>query len=236
MILKLACILSFNVLLLNAVLAQTQPVRNIARFDSQLTLTDFNGQPINRNYNGLAGIPFAFDNYQFGEIELKNGRKFSAVKFKIDIVAQEIVFLSPTNEAGGIASDFVKSVSYYDTTDVGIKQYLFKTGLPPIDNYKSNMFCLVLADGKISLLKSMFKSIDTRKNDFTGEILKEFRLYEDFYTFQNGTMTRFKRDKDNILTVMSDKRALMEKYLKENKGNFKNEDYLAKILLYYNNN
>jgi hypothetical protein len=234
MFLKIAYILLINCIFLIDGAAQTQPVRNLAKFNTQYTLTDFNGQPINRNYIGLEGNPFAVDQYHIGEIELKNGRKFSSVKFKIDIVAHEIVFLSPTNEAGGIASDFVKLASYYDTTDLGIKQYLFKTGLPPIDNYKSNMFCLVLADGKISLLKSMFKSIDTRKNDFTGEIVKEFRLYEDFYTLQNGTMTRFKRDKDNILAITSDKKALMEKYLKENKGNYKNEAYLTEIFNYYN--
>ncbi len=235
MFLKIVFIFSFNLILLVDGFSQTQPVRNVAKFDTQLTLTDFNGQPLNRNYNGLVGFPFAFDNYQFGEIELKNGRKFTAVKFKIDIVAQEIVFLSPTNEAGGIASDFVKMVSYFDTTDVGINKYLFKTGLPPIDNYKSNMFCLVLAEGKISLLKSMYKSIDTRKNDFTGEIVKEFRLYEDYYTFQNGVMARFKRDKESILVLMSDKRVAIEKYLKENKGSFKSEVYIAKIFSYYNN-
>ncbi len=236
MFLKIVFIVLFNCILLIDSAAQTQPVRNLAKFNTQLTLTDFNGQPINRNYEGLAGIPFVIDRFQFGEIELKNGRKFNTVKFKIDIVAQEIVFLSPTNEAGSIESDFVKSVSYYDTTDLGINKFLFKTGFPPIDNYKSNMFCLVLADGKISLLKSMFKTIDVRKNDFTGEIVKEFRLYEDFYTFQNGVMTRFKREKESILALMADKRVIMEKYLKENKGNLKNEDYLAKIFIYYNNN
>jgi hypothetical protein len=234
MILKFACILSFNVLLLNAVFAQTQPVRNIAKFDSQLTLTDFNGQPINRNYNGLEGNPFAVDQYHFGEIELKNGRKFTAVKFKIDIVAQEIVFLSPNNEAGAIASDFVKKVSYFDSSDLGITQNVYKTGLPSIDNYKSTMFCRVLADGKIALLKSMFKTIDTRKNDFSGEIVKEFRLYEDLYFFKNGVMTRLKKDKSSILDAMADKLDLIQEFLQKNKGNYKNEAYLTEIFNYYN--
>ncbi|MEI6266186.1 MAG: hypothetical protein WCP74_13895, partial [Sphingobacteriia bacterium] len=207
-----------------------------SKWDNQIFIKDVNGRPMTAKYIGVDGTPYLFKEFKFGSIELKNGRKFTSVQLKLDLVAQEIIFLSPDKEEGEIGSEFVKEVLLTDTTELGVVSYLLRSGFPAVDNYKSNQFCLVIAEGKIALLKSMVKTIDTRKNELSGEISKEFALTEEFFTFQNGVMTRFKRDKDNILSVMADKRAVIEKYLKENKGNFKNSEYLAKIFTYYNIN
>ncbi len=185
-------------------------------------------------YIGVDGFPYLVKDFKFGSIELKNGRKFSSVPLKLDLVAQEIIFLSPNKEEGVIGSDFVKDVSLIDTTELGVIPYLLRSGFPAIDNYKSNQFCLVIADGKIALLKSMVKSIDTRKNELSGEISKEFALTEDYFTFQNGVMSRFKRDKNDILELFYKQRDKIEIFIKANKGSFKNEQYLASIFNYYN--
>lgn len=231
-------LLVLSILMLHVFQLFAQPGlgQKIGKWDNQIYIQDVNGRPMSAKYIGVDGFPYLLKDFKIGSIELKNGRKFTGVPLKLDLVAQEIIFLSPNKEEGVIGSDFVKEVSLIDTTDAGQNTFIMRSGFPAIDNYKSNQFCQVIADGKIALLKSMVKSIDTRKNELSGEISKEFALTEDFYTFQNGVMSRMKRDKDNILRLMADKIALMEKYLKENKGNFKNEDYLAKIFLYYNNN
>ena len=226
----------FLFIISGSLLAQPSVGQKIGKWDNQIYIQDVNGRPMSAKYIGVDGFPYLVKDFKFGSIELKNGRKFSSVPLKLDLVAQEIIFLSPNKEEGVIGSDFVKEVTLIDTTDAGQNTYIMRSGFPSIDNYKSNQFCQVIADGKITLLKSMVKTIDTRKNELSGEISKEFTLTEDFFTFQNGAMSRFKRDKENILSIMFDKRALMENFLKENKRNFKNEAYLTKIFLHYNNN
>ncbi|HJV18633.1 MAG TPA: hypothetical protein VJ552_02030 [Sediminibacterium sp.] len=214
--------------------AQTGVGQNIGKWDSQIYISDVNGRPVNNRYTDVNGYPFVFEHFKLGTIELKNGRKFAEVPLKLDIVAHEVLFTSSNREEGIISSDFVLQVSVKDTTPAQIDTCLYRTGFPPIDNYKSREFCQVLADGKLTLLKTMRKAVDTRKNDLSGEIYKEFALYEDFYVYQNGEMKRLKKDKAFLLMLMHDKRDEMVKYLKQDKKNIKNPQILAETFKYYN--
>ncbi len=214
--------------------AQPGTGQNIGKWDNQIYIKDINGRPVTAQYADVTGFPYVLNSFKFGAIELKNGRKFVSVPLRLNIVSHEINFISPNKEEGFIGSDFVKEVAFADSSLDIVQVYVFRAGLPAIDNHKANEFCQVLADGKIALIKAMVKRIDTRKNDLSGEIYKEFALYEDLFSYQNGEMKRFKKDKEFILNLMQDKRALMEAYFKANKGNLKNQQYLAGIFQYYN--
>ncbi len=232
---KIISLLSSSLFLnLIQLIAQPGLGQKAGKWDNQVYIQDVSGRPMSAKYIGVDGFPYLVKDFKIGSIELKNGRKFTTVPFKLDLVAQEVIFLSPDKEEGVIGSDFLKEVSLTDTTESGVVSYVLRSGYPAIDNYKPNQFCLVIADGKIALLKSMVKNIDTRKNELSGEISKEFALAEDFFTFQNGVMTRFKRDKNEVLDLFSKQRDKIEKFIKTNKGSFKNEQYLASIFNYYN--
>jgi hypothetical protein len=215
-------------------LAQNEIGKNFSKWDNQIFIKDVNGRPMTAKYLGVDGFPYLVKDFRFGSIELKNGRKFTSVPLKLDLVAQEIVFLSPNKEEGVIGSDFVNEVTLIDTTETGINAYIMRAGYPVIDNYKPNQFCQVLADGKITLLKSIVKSIDTRKNELSGEISREFATSEAYFTYQNGMMSRFKRDKNEILGLFYKHSDKIEAFIKANKGSFKNDQYLATIFNYGN--
>jgi hypothetical protein len=231
---KIAVLIVSIVCLNISVIAQSEISKSFGKWDNQIFIKDVNGLPISAKYIDVEGTPYFIKDFKFGTIELKNSRKFIDVPLKLDLVMHEITFLSPNKEEGIIGNDFVKDLTLVDTTEGVIKHYLFRPDLPAIDNHKAKEFCMILADGPITLVKSMVKKIDTRKNELSGEISKDFALYEDFFTFQNGEMSRFKRDKTFILNLFSKKATLIEAFIKENKGSFKNEDYLASIFNYYN--
>lgn len=226
---KVIFLLFWSILLFQPVSSQ-----KMGKFDSQIFLVDQNGLPFNRVYRGIEGTPYFINEFKYGTIELKTGRKFINAFFKLDITSHEILFRTPDNEEGIISSQFVDKVLIQDTNLQEINTYRFRTGLPAIDRYKSGQFCQILAEGKISLVKVIQKSIETRKNDFSGEMVKEFALYEDLYAYQNGEMKRLKKDKDFLLMLMHDKRAEMDEYLKQNKKNLKNQQILAETFKYYN--
>ncbi len=213
-----------------------QPIsaQKIGKFDSQIFLVDQNGLPFNRTYKGVEGTPYFINEFKYGTIELKTGRKFINAFFKLDIASNEILFRTPDNEEGIISSQFVNEVQIQDTSLQDIKSYYFRTGFPSIDKYKSGEFCEILAEGKLTLVNVIHKKIETRKNDFSGEIVKEFVLYEDLYVYQNGEMKRMKKDRDFLLLLMQDQRAKMEEYLKRDKKNLKNPQILAETIRYYN--
>ncbi len=215
-------------------IAQNEIGKSFGKWDNQIFIKDVNGRPVAAKYIDVEGTPYFIKDFKFGTIELKNGRKFIDVPLKLDLVMHEITFLSPNKEEGIIGSDFVKGLTLIDTSEIGIKHYLFRAGLPAIDSHKANEFCMIIADGKIALVKSMVKKIDTRKNELSGEIVKDFALSEDYFIFQNGEIARFKRDKESVLQVLYKKRDKVETFIKENKGSFKNEDYLASIFNFYN--
>lgn len=208
--------------------------QKIGKFDSQIFLVDQNGLPFNRVYRGVEGTPYFINEFKYGTIELKTGRKFINAFFKLDITSEEILFKTPDNEEGIISSQFVKEVVIHDTILPLINVYHFKTDLPSVDRYKSGEFCQILAEGKLTLVNVLRKAIETRKNDFSGEIVKEFSLYEDLYVYQNGEMKRLKKDKGFLLSLMQDQRAKMEEYLGRDKKNLKNPQIIAETFRYYN--
>ncbi len=78
------------------------------------------------------------------------------------------------------------------------------------------------------------KKIQQNKNDFSGEVSKEFVLYDYYYVYVNGEMKTMKSDKDFFTEMMNDKRDLTEEYIKLNKISFKNVAHIAKLIAYYN--
>jgi len=217
-----------------ALFAQTQQMKSIAKFDTQYTLTDANGLPFNRSVLGVEGFPYVFAEFKYGNIQLKNGKVTNKVPLQLDLVSHQIHFLSATKEIGIMNGDFIKQVSISDTNQLVIRDYIFRTGFPAIDKHKENDFFLVLSEGKITLIKSMNKNIETNKNEFSGEILKEFALKEEYYFIINGVIKRLKKEKNFLLNIMSDKSIKINEYINANKGSFKNEEYLIKLFKHYN--
>jgi hypothetical protein len=89
-------------------------------------------------------------------------------------------------------------------------------------------------NGKTSLLKSVYKSIQERNNDMSGERFKEFATYENMYLLKEGTMSRIKKDKSSLLALFQDKKEAITKYMEDQKLNLKNEAHLIDLVKYYN--
>ena len=89
-------------------------------------------------------------------------------------------------------------------------------------------------NGKTSLLKSVYKSIQERNNDMSGERYKEFATYENMYLLKEGVMVRVKKDKSTVVALLKDKEEAMKQYIDTQKLNLKNEAHLVALIKYYN--
>ncbi|MEB3067385.1 hypothetical protein, partial [Parvimonas micra] len=83
--------------------------------------------------------------------------------------------------------------------------YLFKAHLPQVFGHNENEFYQLLVDGKASLYKSTTKRIDTRKDDISGDVTREFAIYIDYYVLKNNEFIRLKKEKKFIMDLLSDK-------------------------------
>ncbi len=206
-----------------------------AKWTTQVFKIDVNGGPFESRFADVSGTPYFNEEYKLMDISLKQGnRKFVKIKAKINLVTQEVVFLSANGIEGSMEAGTVKEVSYTDTTDRGIIPYVFRTGYPAIEKQTDKYFYQVLADGKCSLLRSLVKKVIERKNELPGENSKEFETIENIYLFAGGEMKRFKKDKDFILAALADKQQQVNQFVLDKKINFKNQEQVIQLLNYYN--
>lgn len=204
-------------------------------WSDQVYISDVNGQPIKQKYVDVNGSPYFNDVFKVANIVLTKGNKVLVnVKTRIDLADQETHFISANGVEAFMFAGMVKEITYADTTADGILFYKFQTGFPAIDRQTVNNFYLVLAEGRCSFLKSIYKRVSEKKTELSGEVVKEFETYEDYYLIINGVMKRWKKDKDFILAELTDKQAQVNQYLLSNKVNFKNAEQVTKLLNYYN--
>ncbi len=228
------CQILLAVICTGTLCAQNNGVVINGKWANQIFITDVNGRPFENKYADVSGTPFFNAEYKYANIKLKQGRTFVNVKAKIDMVSQEIYFISSNGIEGYIEAGMVKEITYSDTTTEGILFYKFQTGFPPIDMKNGNTFYQILSEGRCFFIKSITKKVSERKNELSGEVAKDFETYENYYLFVKGEMKRLKKDKEFILAELSDKQAQVNQFVLSNKTNFKNNDQLIKLLNYYN--
>lgn len=215
--------------------AQSNGVVVGGKWANQIFISDVNGRPFENRFDDVNGTPYFDARYKYADITLKQGRTFTQVKAKINLVTQETIFESSNGIAGFMEAGVVKKISYADTTtDQGIVFYIFQSGFPAIDKQSDKYFYQVLVEGKCSYVRSMVKKVSERKNELSGEIVKEFETTDNYYLFHKGEMKRLKKDKDFILSELADKQEPLNVFITSNKLNLKNQDHLIKLLKYYN--
>ena len=120
-------------------------------------------------------------------------------KAKIDLCKQEVNFITDNNveivTSGESVKEIILSDSLLNTDHPENRAYKFRTGFPSIDNQNGLNFYQVLSEGNITLLKSARKIITEKKNDISGEIVKGFEIYTDYYVFTDNKMIKAQKRK-----------------------------------------
>lgn len=178
--------------------------------------------------------PYFTDEYKTANIKLTSGRILEKVKMKIDLVGQQVLFISTNGIEINFDPGIVKQITYSDTTANGIVFYKFQTGFPVIDRQNRNNFYMVLADGTCTIVKSILKKVIGDKKIVLSEVADEYETFEDYYLFIKGGIKKLKKDKEFLLTELADKQAQVSQYIQSQKLNLKNIEHIIKIINYYN--
>jgi hypothetical protein len=172
--------------------------------------------------------------YQLAKITLKDGRVYNDVKARINLLEHEVNFIASNGQEGFLGKGMASEITYQDNSGSNLEAKVFQCGFPPIDNQNRISFYQILLNDKTSLLKSVYKSIQERNNDMSGERFKEFATYENMYLLKEGTMVRIKKDKSNLIALLQDQNQSIKKYIDDQKLNLKNEAHLIALVKYYN--
>jgi hypothetical protein len=214
--------------------AQSNSISTTGKWGQQIFISDVNGRAFENKYGDVSGSAYLFPDFKYATIVLTDGRQYSNVKARINLVEHEVNFIASNGEEGYIGKGMVTAITINDTTKQGIKKYTFQSGYPTTDNQTVIHFYQVLASGKAKLLKSINKNIEERLNELSGEKSKEFAVRENMYLQIGGGLKRIKKEAGFFLGLMADQKDAMNLYINSNKVNFKAEEQLVKLVEYYN--
>ena len=214
--------------------AQSNNISTTGKWGQQIFISDVNGQAFTNKYEGIAGNVYDQADYRLAKITLKDGRVYNDVKARINLLEHEVNFIASNGQEGYLGKGMATEIVYTVPKEIGQDLQVFQCGFPPIDNQNRISFYQILLNGKTSLLKSVYKSIQERNNDMSGQRYKEFATYENMYLLKEGVMVRVKKDKSTVVALLKDKEEAMKQYIDTQKLNLKNEAHLVALIKYYN--
>lgn len=202
--------------------------------DRIIMVTDINGRPFRPNYADIVGYPFLLKDFKWGSIEFLNGKKLENIPLRLDLVSHFINVMTSTSEEINIESKSVKGFTFVDSSELKPIPYIFKAHLPQAFGHTENEFYQLLVDGKVSLYKSSIKRIDTRKDEISGEVTREFAIYIDYFVLKNNEFIRLKKEKKFMMDLLSDKSNQMKDIFNNYKSAIRSEADIINIFNIYN--
>jgi len=198
-----------------------------------VAVSDINGQPFVNKFPDVSGSPF-ITGFKMSNILLYGGKGFSNVLSRINFYDQTVSFIAVNGAEVATSPGYIRELNYTDTSIMGPVKHVYRTSFPPTDSLTATQFYEVLADGRCTLLKAIVKSISETRNALTASVSRDFETIETLYVYQNGSMTRVRKDKDFMLSKMADKKEEMAVYLQSHKISFRDPLQLAELVNYYN--
>lgn len=190
---------------------------------------DFRAKTVlEKTYTDIKGSPYVFDDWSLGLVKMASGTTYKDLLLKYDQVANELIFQDKSGKSLG----FADPVAEFKLIDKSNAYRLFRAGFKAVDSNSEKTFYEVLYDGSTVLLKDPKKNIVEHRAYNSSTAVKSIVETPAYYVLLNGTLVKFKKDKKSILSVLGNS-AQLEKYIQDQKINLKNDEDLAKLMLYY---
>jgi hypothetical protein len=186
----------------------------------------------NKRGSDLEGSPYLSEEWAPGYIIFKNDYKLEKVLMRFNVFTNSLD-IDFKNVEYTAKSDDVKE--FYYVSPATNKKELFKKMLLK----EESAFVQIVWDGKLQC-GAVHKMRRTRgTSSGTGsEVLNPTKdrilLYTEYYLIKEGTATKFSLNKKSFLKSLPNHAAEIEKFLRENDLDIKNENDLIRAGAYYN--
>lgn len=198
-------------------------------------ISDFKGYPIlTIKYTDVEGSPFLFEDWTKGVVKLANGKTYSDVLLKYDLVADQLLFKDLKSDQALEFIDPLVEFKLQATLAGNNDLLLFRNGYMAANGQSTTSFYKVLFDGGTQLLKRNEKRITETKEYSSASIVKKFDESETYYLSRNKEVIKIKKDKAQVLSALVNHTDKLEQHIKAQKLNLKNEADLVKLIAYFN--
>jgi hypothetical protein len=200
----------------------------------QQFMNDANGRPLSvkRGYT-IEGSPFFSEEYCTAKMKVRNGKKYSGIKVKINLLENTLIYDAADGQEM-VAISPIERVDFINCGD-STKNKTLMTGFPAIDGQNESSFYLLLDSGKISLLKYIKVNYRDTKNYGSNNIVRVFERKEIYYTYRpDKGMLKLDKDTNAILSALDNKKPEISGFISKNDLKCRREEDLVKVFSYYN--
>jgi hypothetical protein len=182
----------------------------------------------NRTFNSdkfseIKGSVFLYDKWFPGEVRSKRGL-YKDLELKLDLYNNAVYF-----KRDDLANEFQEEIIGF--TIINKDSQFFKRGYAG-NGLKQEQFVQVLAEGKISLLRSDIKLV-SEMSEINAGIVKTFNNLTRYYIVKNNRAELVKLNKD-LLDHLDDQKDMVKAYMEDKKIPAKKESDFTQIFRYYN--
>lgn len=171
------------------------------------------------------GNPFFFD--EFVTAVLVSGNQQTVpVKINIDLGGQSII-VSQDNKLISIQYTAVNEIRVTSPSKLTLKSGFATNG---VDDLNKRSFFEVIHEGDVTFLKNTGVALQKDVSSYSNAVQQDvYMKYTAYYAVVDGKFKRIKMRKKNILKLFGDNKKAVDKYAKENKLDFKNDNHLVEI-------
>lgn len=190
---------------------------------------DFRAKAVlEKTYTDIKGSPYVFDEWALGLVKMASGATYKDLLLKYDQLTSELMFKDKSGKALG----FADPIAEFKLIDKSNAYRLFRSGFKGVDSNSDKSFYEVLYDGSTILVKDPKKNIVEHRAYNSSTAVKSIVETPAYYVLLNGSLVKFKKDKKSLLAVLGNP-AQLDKYIQDQKLNLKDDEDLAKLMLYY---
>jgi hypothetical protein len=194
-------------------------------------MSDVNGRIVSEySYTDTDGSPYLLnDQWITGTIRTANDKVIDGVKMKYDIYKDELEYENEGKLYRLGAKEIVEFVM-----PTGDALYIFRRGFPAVEDQSTSSFYRVLYDGNTKVLKRFETKMRKEKQYNSATAVNRFVPSETLYVLKDGKMHPIKKgDRKKLLSLLSDKRSLMEYNIKEQQLDLRSELDMVKLIEEY---
>lgn len=198
-------------------------------------LQDYQGNPVQSvTYVDVQGYPFLFEQWTNGIIRLNNGKSFTNVQLKYDLVSDELFFKDIKSDQTLKFVDQVVEFKLLPSGQSTEQALIFRNGFLSEEALSPKAYYQVLYDGGVKLLKRKIKKVVEIKPFNSASSTKIFEEIEGYFIGKDNKTFRVRKDKKQILSLLGTRTEELEKFIKSENLNLKNEAHLIKLIAYFN--
>lgn len=192
------------------------------------------GEPI--SMDKVSGNPFNYNDYKPALLVGYGANQKWFCYAKINEVSGEVYFKDKKNNELSLDKGLIKKIIFYATDDTSKldRVYLAEDSVLAKNNETGNPFLQLMNNGNYSLLKRTGKIVNI--GDSLLGTLKRYYLssYNKYYLLANQKIIPVaKMNKENICFALPNSKQC-DKWISENKINFKKEEDVIRFIDYYN--